>query len=568
MAIHPANQRIKDRLLTAPYSICIERARWFTRSHKAARDLPPALQAARALSDTLSHMTLWLDPDELIAGNRTSKPLGVVIPVERGDVNLILSRDLDQLCSRESQPFHISPADRRELLSEILPYWRGKTVRDRKKKLYRQNDLNFFFSLNPLAHLQNRKSLDLKRLGRTTHVPGASLPYKVTGVLEVLHNNPAMVMNVFDVQGHLILGHRNILREGFSGVRKRAAKRLARANSLGDREGEDFLSAVILCCDAVRAFGKRLARLAREQARTQADPERRKELLDVARHCDRVPFHPPRTFAEAVQALWLTQVAATIAHGMAGILAIGRFDQYLYPFYEKDLRDGLITPDQALRLLEELLIKLGTNLMVLPYAAKKTANELGSDSAAPTVGGLDPDGKDAVNELSHLILTAFANVKSLGNSFTIRLSEKSPEPFWDHALATFRETSGAALFSDEAAVPALISSGMKPADARDYGVIGCVEPAGDGNSFPCTSGNDISLAAAMEMTLLNGRLRIMAKRIVPKTGDPRRFRSFDELFSAFKRQVRFQIETVARAVNLKDRVYRESFPCPFVSATL
>ena len=568
MSIHPANRRIKDRFLTAPYEICIERARLYTRSYRKTGGTAPSMRAALALAETLENMTLSISEDEIIAGNRTSKTLGVVLPVERGDVNLILSRDLSALCARKTQPFFIDPKDRRELISEILPYWKGRTVRDQKKKLYRKNGLNFFFSLNPFSHLKERKALDLKRLARTVHVPGASLSYKLTGLIEVLHNNPALVMNVFDVQGHLILGHRNILKTGFSGVRQKAALRLEEARTSGDLEGADFLSAVMLSCDAVRAFSERLSLFINGKAHEEASPERKRELLEMAERCARVPYLPPENFAEAVQALWLTQVVATIAHGMAAIFAIGRFDQYLYPFYEKDIRRGLITQDHALRLLEEFLIKLGTNLMVLPYAAKKTGNELGSDSCAPTVGGVDENGDDAVNELSHLILTAFSNVKSLGNSFSIRLSEKSPATFWTHALETFRHTSGAALFSDEAVVRALAGSGMKLGDARNYGVIGCVEPAGDGDTFGCTSGNDISLAAAMEMTMKNGVLRVMGKRIGPKTGDPVRFSSYDEFFSAFKKQVMFQIDTVAKAVNLKDAVYRDSFPCPLVSATI
>ena len=568
MAIHPLNQKYKDRILTAPYEICIERARYYTESYKRTEGEHPALRAAQAFAHTLRNMTVSILDDELIAGNRSSKLLGVVLPVERGDVNIILKMDLDFLVARKNRPFSIDPEDRRELLRTILPYWRGRTVRDHKKKLYRSKGLNYRPSFNPLEIRKRRKSLDFARLHRMSSIPRLRPGYLVHGLRELLHNNPAFVMNVFDVQGHLILGHKNILREGFAGVRARAAERGIQKQKEGDRDGAAFLDAVIVCCDAVREFSLRFVHEAEARAAGEDDPQRKQELTEIAERCGHVPYHPPRDFHDAVQALWLTQVCAIVAHGMAGIFAIGRFDQYLYPFYARDRENGVLTGEKTVRLLEELLIKLGSNLMVLPYAAKRTANELGSDSCVPTVGGLDAQGEDAVNDLSYRILEAFGNVKSLGNSFTIRLSKKSPREFWKKALATYRKTSGAALFSDEAVIRALQESGMSLRDARDYGVIGCVEPTGDSNTFGCTSGNDISFAAAVEMVLLNGRLRIMGKRIGPGTGDPRRFKTFDQFMDAFKKQVSFMVDTVACAVNYKDRVYKDHFPCPFVSATL
>ncbi|MFA6035278.1 MAG: pyruvate formate lyase family protein, partial [Myxococcota bacterium] len=459
--------------------------------------------------------------------------------------------------------------ERAELVNAILPYWRGKTLRDRKKMLWKENGLFFRPGLNPLNLYEKWKGLDLERLKNAVSVPGKISARKILrSINELLYNNPALVMNVFDVQGHLILGNKNILREGFAGVRDRAKKRLAVAVRQDDTEGAAFLNGVIICCDAIRELAARFACEAERQASIADDSGRREELLAMAERCRHVPYHPPRDFREAVQALWLTQVGAFIAYGMTGIFAIGRFDQYLYPFFRKDREEGRITDDQAIELLEELLVKLACNLLMLPHVGKSTGNELGADSCAPTVGGLGPDGCDAVNPLSYLILDAFSNVKSMGNSFTIRLSERTPPEFWRKALATYRETSGAALFNDEAAIPALVRSGVSEMDARDYGVIGCVEPTSDGNTFACTSGNDISLSAAVEMTLLDGSLRIMGTRVGPKTGDPRGFSTFQEFMAAFKRQVAFQVETVARAVDLKDRAYMEGFPNPYVSSTL
>ncbi|MFO8048827.1 MAG: pyruvate formate lyase family protein [Desulfosudaceae bacterium] len=567
-AIHPFNQWYKDLVLNADYEICVERARYYTESYRQTEGEPPAVRAAKALRHTLSNMTLTILDGEQIAGNRSSKTTGVILPVERGDVNVILDLELDPLLKRERQPFHIDPADRRELEENILPYWRGKTVRDRKKAAWKKHGLNFKPALNPLSIRRRLKGLDLGRLGRSASVPGAGPIYAWKGLQELLHNNPALVMNVFDVQGHLVLGIRNVLSRGFTAIQARAEERLVEARRDGDRPAADFLEGVIISCEAVAVLAGRFADKAENMAATAADPEGKKRLRAIAGRCRRVPMNPPENFHEAVQALWLTQVAALVSHGMAGILAIGRFDQYLYPWFARDRAAGRLSDQTATRLMEELLIKCAANLMILPYAGKNTGNELGSDSCVPTVGGVDRQGRDAVNDLSGLILDAFANVKSLGNSFTIRLSSQTPDWFWQKALATYRRTSGAALFNDDIVVQALEKTGMTPADARDYAVIGCVEPTGDGNTFGCTSGNDISLAAAVEMALNNGCPRVMGRRIGPATGDARRFTSFEQLLEAFKAQVDFMIETVARAVNLKDEIYRTGFPNPFISSTL
>lgn len=568
MSIDPRSQKHKERMLAAPYEICIERARYYTESYRQTEGEPPAIRAAKALAHTLSRMSLFILEEERIIGNRCSKVVGAIVPVERGDFNAVLELELDFLLGREAQPYHIEPRERRELEEDILPYWRGKTFRDRKKELWEAAGLHFKPSFNPLTLRRLFQSLDLKRLQENIMVPIFSLRYARRGIKEMAFNNPAMAMNVFDMQGHLILGHKNVLPVGWSGIREKAVHRLAETHAAGDASGSAWLEAVIISCDAVRAFAGRLADLAEREAEQSADAARRQELRAIAARCRRVPWLPPRDFREAVQALWLTQTAAMIAYGMGSIFAVGRIDQYLYPYYARDRKAGRLTDAEARAWLEELLVKFSGGLLMLPFAGKRTGSELGADSNAPTIGGVTPDGRDAVNPLTHLVLEAFGNVRAMGNTFTIRLSEKNPPSFWRAALGVYRRTSGAALFNDEQAIPALEACGFSTTDARDYGIIGCVEPTSDGNTFGCTSGNDISFVAALEMTLLNGRLRLMGRRIGPATGEPRDFRTFPELLSAFERQTAFLIGVAAKGANLKDTAYAERFPNPLVSATL
>lgn len=567
MAIHPRNARYKQNVLAAPYAICLERARYFTESYRRTEGEHPALRMAKAFDHTIRHLTVYILDEEKIIGNRSSKLVATVLPVERGDINTILEYELDLLTNRATQPYNITAAEKRELRNEILPYWRGKTVRDRKKALWDANGLGLhpaMYSPLLLRHLRHIDPTGFRSQLKVSWRYRLKLPRLLR---ELDYNNPAGIMNCFDVQGHMILGHKNILREGWVGVQRRAEKKLAALDE-SDKDGRAFLPAVIICCEAIRDLAWRFADRAERLARVTDDPARKADLLAAAARCLRVPYHPPRDFREALQAVWLTQVGALIAYGMAGIFAVGRIDQYLYPYFAADKQAGEITDDEAVEWLEELLIKLSYNLLMIPAFGKQTGSELGSDSNAPTVGGLGPDGEDATNDLSYLTLTAFANVKSMGNSFSIRLTKKSPAAWWRQALATYRSTSGAALLNDEVVVAALTGCGYSEAAARDYGIIGCVEPTGDGDTFGCTSGNDVSLVAPLEMALLDGALRIMGKRIGPRTGDPRSFLNFAQFMTAYKEQLRFLVATLAKAVNLKDIAYRENCPNPYVSATL
>ncbi len=558
-------QRLKRMILDAPYEICIERARYFTEGWRMNHDKPPAIRAALAFRHTLENMTVYILDDEAIVGNRSGKLVAAVIPIERGEINVVLEMELDRLARRSYRPFHISAEDKRELLEEILPYWKGKTIRDRKKRLWREHGFFFPLRFTPSTVIDRIRGFGLKELYRMISYSGGSIRLVLRAAEELPMNNPGMVMNVFDDQGHLVIGHRNLIGEGFEGAKRRAEQKL---KEVEDPDSRAFLESVIICCDAAREFALRYAALAESKAQEEADPGRKRELLAIAERCRRVPYRPPRDFREALQWVWLTQVMAIVSYGMGGIFAVGRVDQYLYPYYRADIEAGRITEEEALALLEELVIKLSYNLLVLPPYGKDTASELGGDNMAITIGGVGRDGEDAVNGLTHLFIQAIESMRNMSNSVSFRISEKNRDDYVERAVKVHRQCNGPSIFNDEVIVRALADSGYAIEDARDYAVIGCVEPTSDGNTFGCTSGNDISLVGALEMALHNGNLRIVGRRLGPETGDPRGFRSFDELFEAFKKQIAACVEIVAECTRLKDRAYAEMLPCPFVSTTL
>ena len=566
--LSPRLAEYRDRILRAPYEVYIERARCVTQAWREHEGEHPAIRAALAFERTTANMTLAILDCERIVGNRTSKLVGTAIPVERGDINVVLEMDLDLLEKRARQPYHITDADRRELTREILPYWRGRSMRDGKKRLWKKAGLAIGISLSPWSVVRRMRSLDARAMMKEIRSFGFRPSYLIRGPKELAYNNPAIVNNVFDVQGHMVLGHKNVLPVGFAGIEEQARARLARCRAENDGDGAAFCEAVQISCRAIQDLAARYAALARENAAKEPDGTRRAELLAIAGRCDRVPAFPPRDFREAVQSLWLTQVGALVAYGMGALFALGRVDQLLWPYYRDDLAAGRITEGEARELLAELLIKTSCNLLMIPAGGKSTGSELGADNEAITVGGVDRDGCDATNDLSYLFLEASAGLRSMVNSFSIRVSETSP-PEWTRRVAQlFSVTSGPAVFNDEAIVPSLIGCGYALEDARDYAIVGCVEQTGDGDTFGCTSGNDISLVGALEMTLFRGRLWVVGKRVGPDTGDPRAFATFDEFLAAYKRQVRFLTDLVARATDLKDQVYAEGFPNPFVSATV
>ncbi|MBW2528727.1 MAG: hypothetical protein JRI23_31420 [Deltaproteobacteria bacterium] len=562
------SERYRQLILQAPYEICIERARYVTAAYRQSEGEHPSLRAARAFQHTVRNMTLRILDCEGIIGNQTSKLVSAALPVERGDINRLLELELDNLLRRETQPYHIAPADRVELEKEILPYWTGKTVRDRRKLALEREGLRVSLGLSPQSLLTRWRSLNLRPFVEMARTPSLSPLRSLEELREISYDCPGAVMNSFDVQGHLVLGDKNVIAHGFAGLRAQADGRARRCQAEGDEEGAAFCQGVIICCDAMRELGDRYGALAREHARREPSPPRRAELEAIAERCEHSPYQPPRSFREAVQALWLTQVGAIVAYGMTGIFAVGRPDQYLWPLYEQDRASGALSREAATELIAELLVKLSTNLLILPTVGKSTGSELAADSQGVTVGGVDRSGADGTNELSFLFLDAVQQVKGLGNTFTIRVSERSPDGWLRKIAETYRATSGPAVFSDEKVIEALEHCGCSTEDARDYAVIGCVEPTPDGNTFGCTSGNDISLVGALEMTLLSGRLRLVGKRVGPDTGDPRRFATFDQLLDAYRRQVRFLVEAVAQAVRIKDQTYAAGFHNPYVSMTL
>ncbi len=521
--------RLKERLLSSSWEVDVERARYYTRTWKKMESAPPAMRAAQALNETFQNMTIRIEDDELLVGVKTAKNFAGPLGIERqlASIAIQMAVLLRGKKMDDSDPFllhfggHSKEFDReiysmpeevyRELKDEILPYWRGKDLSSMKLALWK------------------KRGIDMD-------------------TLEIAHS--------IEMQGHIIIGLKRVLDIGFKGISEWAGKTL---KSLKEEDKDylqrkDFLESVKVAAEATCDLSNRYAALAEKMAQ-KAEGHRKTELLQIAERCKHVPANPPRNFMEALQSVWMTQVALIISYGEDAIQGPGRLDQLLYPYYEHDLGTGSLTRESAQELLEEYLIKVSYFTMFGP-------NNI-------TIGGIDQNGEDATNELSYLFLDANDALKGgLRKSFAVRISPKTPRDFLKRACETYRIGAGVAFYNDDVVIRDLLEDGYSPADARNYAIIGCAEPTGMGNNNGYTGSNGVFITQVLEVALNEGNRLRDGKKVGASTPDPRTFTTFEDIKEAFAGQLSYLIDTAVREAELKDQLIAEYFPSPLLSSTI
>ena len=569
-SLHPKNAAQKQRLLTAEHWLCMERARYYTEAHRETEGQHPSLRAARALERVFRKMTVRIEPDELLVGNRSSKLIAPPIAPERGDFTFIFGHLMDEL---KAFGYRIDPDEERLLLGELIPYWKGKTVRDAKIAAFREHHLASELDVSPRELRRKLRSFGVRSLVRlvvededTGSALGvlARLPRLMRAVRAGSGDNLKGRGRCTDTQAHIVLGHKNVLRIGFSGIAAEAHARRESAKTEGERA---FLESVELSCEAMRAFSERFAVAARAQAARTSDPERKTELETIAATCSRVPWLPPETFAEAVQAMWFAQNAAIISYGAGSGITPGRVDQLLFPYFQADLARGTLTREHALRLLEELVIKLNNNVIIWPNIGGVRLNHLGSDVENITLGGVDANGDDATNELTSVFIEAITNT-NLATTASFRVSRKSPRDFVRQVVAIHRKTNSPAFLNDETAIAAMVKDGYTLEDARQYCLVGCVEPSGNGDTYGATGGSKIYFPTAIDLVFNRGKTTFFGNQDGVDTGDPAEMRSFDDFLRAFYTQLGALVGWVTEATNLRDAIWAERFHNPLISSTI
>jgi len=574
---------MKERLLTAPYEICMARARYFTEVYSETEGMDPALRNALALKRTLASQKIFIHEDERLAGSRTEKFLAAPLSVDRGDFLRTLQLEMDML-HKKQRPFYVSAEDRRLFWEQVLPYWDGRTVRDHKARQWeargiintRPSPLEAPARLRDTARFARYVGRDGLSRALGTSMSGAPTPRRLRNLMALRHewarNNPTPAVYCFDVQGHLCLGVDRVVEHGMAAMIKVARERLLRlqAEQPGDRRGAAFLRAVIISLESAIAYSERFASMARTMARRAGDEGERRRLQRIAGACRRVPRLKPRSFAEALQAAWMAHAVGEIQYGNHDVFAPGRVDQFLYPFYRRDLDSGALTRDEAIALIQEYLLKLSANVEPIPELGMESNAVLGNSQHCVMVGGQTPDGQDATNDLSYLLLDAYEQLNGTVNQLCVRIHPGSPEGFMGRVAAVFRRTNGIALYNDEAVVEGLVADGMTVEHARDYCIVGCVETSGQSDTHGCPGGHELVLPAVLVLALTGGRYPPPAPGQQPGFcgGDPRKMATFETLLTAFRRQLAHQISVLVEAVAAKDWAHRKVLPAPYVSALM
>ncbi|MCJ7550527.1 MAG: glycyl radical protein, partial [Anaerolineae bacterium] len=358
--------------------------------------------------------------------------------------------------------------------------------------------------------------------------------------------------------GHVIVDYEKVLRYGFRSIADEATVLLDAAPE-EDAEGRAFLKAVVIASEGIIRWAERYAVLAETEAAATDDPVRRSELLEIATHCRRVPAEPARTYAEALQSFWFTHIAMHIEQYGWSISA-GRFDQYMFPFYQRDLDSGVLAQSEAWELLLNLWIKLMENV---GSEVKETVFQ------NLTLGGQDAAGRDQANALSALCIDATVALKVNQPAISVRWHPSIEPDFWHRVHVAIAQGLGLpAIFNDTVIVPAMEAHGVAPADAVGYGLVGCVEASVPGKQQGVTAGGHINLAKALELALNDGRSTVTGEQIGLPTGDPAGFGSFDELWTAYVTQVQYLAGLNILATHIAGEVQKLYGHCPLMSALL
>ncbi|BCS32057.1 glycyl radical enzyme [Luteitalea sp. TBR-22] len=506
-----------------PPRVALERAVYFTESFKATEGQPLVLRWARALHHIAEHISVTILDDELIVG-RPNTWLGrysLVYPELDGT---IIQAGAQAFIAAKGAPDAVTVTDDdKRIIDEVLfPYWNGKDFTP-----------NFIKALPP----------------ETRHFTWGSDPANVgTTQTFVIVSTSTMRHSQ-----NWVPDFAKMLTRGCKGLREEAQARLAALDDPRDLAfRKPFYEAAIITCDALSLLARRYSEEAAALAARATDPQRRKELEEIAAICAWVPENPARTFREAMQAQWFTQLFSRFEEMVGGQVNQGRMDQYLYPTYRKDLEEGRITPEDAQELFQCLWLNMMQSIesQMSPSAAK--GREGFSHHETVTIGGQTPDGLDATNELSYLILESTRPLRSSYPELGVRIHAGTPDRFLHAVAETIKDGKGSPkMINDEFVVPWFLSNGIVKKEALDYAMSGCSESRLPNRETHKTGNAGINYGAVMEMTLRDGRMKIYDdEQFGLKTGDPRTFATYDDVWNAF----RLQLENVTKHIMIQNYI--------------
>ena len=517
-------KKLREASVTTKPHISIERAVLFTEAYKkweGSVEMP----VLRALSfkHFMENRTLCINDGELIVGEKGDSAQGAPTYPE---ICCHTIEDMNVMNDRDIVDFSVTEEDKRIQEEIIIPFWEKRQTRRK---------------------IVNAMSPEWRRA------------YEAGMFTEFMEQR---------APGHTVCGD-IIYRKGFADLKKDIETEIANLDFLNDREAYDKkadLEAMAIACDAMIVYGKRYAELARKMAAETTDEQRKKDLLLIAENCDVVPEHAPKTFHQAIQMYWFVHVGITTELNTWDAFSPGRLDQHLNPFYEKDVEEGRLTREGAQELLECMWVKF--NNQPAPPKVGITLKESGTyaDFVNLNTGGIRPDGQDGVNEVSYIILDVMDEMKLIQPSSNVQISRKTPQKFLKRACEISRKGWGQpAFYNTEAIIQELLNAGKTIEDARLGGTSGCVETGCFGKEAYVLTGY-MNLPKILELTLNNGFDKYTGKQVGLETGDPRDFKTYEELFEAYKKQLHYMVDVKVRGNAIIEKICAEHMPCPLMSS--
>ena len=500
-----------------------DRAEIVTESYRETENEPIILRRAMAFQAICEKLPIVIRPLELIVGSNSIAPRGCQMFPEYSFE--WMEQEYDTVATREADPFYIAD-DTKKRLHEAYKYWKGKTT-----------------SELATATMADESIMAMKH---NIFTPGN---YYYNGI------------------GHFTVKYEEVLAIGFEGIIEKIDKELDKLTLCAPDYARHhaFLEAAKMSCQAAITYAGRYAALAAEEAEKETDPVRKEELRVIAANCGKVPAKPAETFYEACQSFWFVQeLLQTESSGHS--ISPGRFDQYMYPYYKKDLDEGRITREAAQELLDCVWVKLND--------LNKCRDAGSADGFAGyslfqnlIAGGQDEEGLDVTNDLSFMCLEASMHVMLPQPSLSVRIWNKTPDAFIIKATRLARTGIGLpAFYNDEVIIPSLMSRGVSLADARTYNIIGCVEPQKAGKTDGWHDAAFFNMCRPLELVFSNGYEN--GEKVGPQTGDVTKMETFEEFYHAYEKQMNYFIAVMVNALNCIDNAHAARMPLPFQSSMI
>ncbi|MFT5701286.1 MAG: pyruvate formate-lyase/glycerol dehydratase family glycyl radical enzyme [Desulforhopalus sp.] len=510
-------------------AICVERARYITR-YLQKHDLPedtPEIRQAKSVRYFLEHKSVDFWDVNLLAGSTTSKPLGA--PLFPEFFALYLWPELDTVSTREKNPMTLTAAEADELNFDIFPFWMDRNVIE-------------------IARAQ---------FGNQT-------------CLQLFENLSFFLAGKAGCISHAVPLYSPMLEHGLEGLIEMAVTQENQLTSDISHEAlqkRDFYRAIQIALQGIMVYAEHLAEETEYLAEMADQPELEKHFSEIAKVCRHIPAKPARTFREAVNAIWICQVGIH-AENINMAMSPGRLDQILWPYYQKDIAEGSLDVAEAIELLGCLWLKLSDNVTMVPEASEEMFGGAGTVPAV-TLGGVDKNGNDCVNDLTYIMLrvTELLQIRDPNVNARYHYDVNSSQYCRRVSDVIINTKAVPAFFNDVKNIEALMGQGETLEHARDYAVIGCVELASSGRDYPASSSIMLNLVACMEMALYQGKRPITEDdQIGPVTAAPENINSFEDFWEIFKEQTRWLIDQAVQLNEIFGAIHQQMMPSPLLSA--